>query len=829
MKKAKEKKPTLVNINDTANHDRYDDVYTEYTCSKIAKANQKKSGIEFTTENNIRLRVSAVGEHIIRFRYAVHEFEKDHSFAVSKNFKPKKTSLQLNEDKNSYIISTEQATCIVSKSNMKVSVFNPEGKLISKDKGGFIARSTINEGFNYIGLQKSIIKSEVFFGLGDKTSKLNLRGQRLENWNTDSFAYGKHSDPLYKTIPFFYGLRNGLAYGIFFDNTSKSIFDFDSKKKNELSFHGESGEMNYYLILGPSLDEVAQRYTLLTGTPELPPMWALGYHQCRWSYYPEGRVLALAKKFRNLKIPCDSIYLDIDYMDGFRCFTWSKKFFPNLKKVLNKIEDKGFDTVVMIDPGIKVDPDYFVYNQGIKKGYFCKRTDGKLMIGPVWPENCVFPDFTKKEVRDWWGALYKELYLDIGVSGFWNDMNEPAVFKVNSKTFPDEVMHHMEGQPSNHRRAHNIYGQQMAKATFKGLKKLNKEKRPFVLTRATYSGGQRYASVWTGDNIATWEHMQIANSQTQRLSISGFSFSGSDIGGFVDQPTADMMSRWLQLGVFHPFYRVHSIGNREDGSAGIEEQDVEMDPEKRLDQEPWAFGEEATALNRKAIEFRYKMLPYIYSCFNDYVVEGKPMIRSLIFADQKDKNLLNVERDFLFGEHLLVSPVIKAKTRSQTIYLPKGSWFDFHTGETFAGGKKHKVKVKKDRIPVFAKAGSVIPMHTVRQHTKEPADQLILRIFLSNDDFTCWYYEDAGEGYEYLEDQYKEIAFDFNVKSKSIEAATTTYGEFKMHYKNILYQIYGLPELTQSILINGKSVPYTRSEGVVRFSSKKIFKTLEIS
>ena len=829
MKKGLKKTPSLVNIKDTANHDRYDDVYKEYTPSKVVSASTKKNRVELVCENGIKLRISSHGPHILRFRYAIGEYEKDQSFAVSKNFKPKKTPLKLTEDKNSYVVSTESATCIISKSNLKVNVFNPEGKLISKDKLGFVARSTILKGFNYISLQKSIIKSESFFGFGDKSSKLNLRGQKFENWNTDSFAYGKKTDPLYKTIPFFYGLRNGLAYGIFFDNTSKSFFDFDSKKKNELSFYGESGEMNYYLILGPELDQVAQRYTLLTGTPELPPMWALGYHQCRWSYYPEGRVLALAKKFRALKIPCDSIYLDIDYMDGFRCFTWSKKFFPNLKKVITKIEEKGFDTVVMIDPGIKEDPDYFVYKEGIKEGYFCKRTDGKLMIGPVWPENCVFPDFTKKEVRTWWGKLYKKLYLDIGVSGFWNDMNEPAVFKVNSKTFPDEVMHDMDGNPSNHRRAHNIYGMQMAKASFKGLKKLNKDKRPFVLTRATYSGGQRYSSVWTGDNIATWEHLQIANTQCQRLSISGFSFTGSDIGGFVEQPSPEMMTRWLQLAVFHPFYRVHSIGNREDGSSGVEEQEVEVDPAKRLDQEPWAFGEETTILTRKAIEFRYKLLPYIYSTFNDYVVEGKPMIRSLIFADQKDKNLVNEERDFLFGEHLLVSPVIKPKARTQSVYLPKGKWFDFHTGEEYMGGKSHKIKLRKDRIPIFAKEGAVIPMHTVRQHTKTPADQLILRIFLSEDDFTSWHYEDAGDGYDYLADEYKEVAFDFNVKSKRITAETTTYGEYKMYYKNILYQIYGLPELTQSILINGKSVPYTRSDGIVRFSTKRIFETLEIS
>ncbi|MCB0589481.1 MAG: hypothetical protein KDD06_29625, partial [Phaeodactylibacter sp.] len=327
---------------------------------------------------------------------------------------------------------------------------------------------------------------------------------------------------------------------------------------------------------------------------------------------------------------CDAIYLDIDYMDGYRCFTWNKDYFPNPSAMIGKLRQQGFQTVVMIDPGIRVDSKYRVYQKGMEKEAFARRSSGELMRGPVWPPDCVFPDFTRPDVREWWGGLYKGLYLEDGVSGFWNDMNEPAVFKVEGATCPDNVLHHYDGHPCDHRKAHNVYGQQMSRATFEGLKKLKPGKRPFVLTRATFSGGQRFASVWTGDNAATWEHLRLANLQCQRLSASGFSFVGSDIGGFDKQPDGELFIRWLQLAVFHPLYRVHSMGNNIDGAAEAEAEMIQAaEKENRMDQEPWSFGEDNTLLARKAIEFRYELLPYIYTAFRQYVQTGSPVIRSL--------------------------------------------------------------------------------------------------------------------------------------------------------------------------------------------------------
>ena len=821
-KKAKPVEPTLVNVKDVGNHERYQDVYTDISPDTIASIKTKGAVAHLKSENKVHLKVEFLNDSIIRVRYGYQALAEDFSYAIDKDFKHEGKKIIAEEQANAYLLKGSKLSCKVSKKDMSISIYNEDGKLINQDAAPCTFRSTIHKGFIKAELKKKSVKSESFFGLGDKSCSLQLRGQKLNNWNTDAFAYGVKTDPLYKTIPFYYGLKQGIGYGIFHDNTFRSHFDFDSGSTNEVTYHAEGGEINYYFIYGPGLSAVAEQYAMLTGVPELPPMWALGFHQCRWSYYPEERFLRVAKEFRKRKIPCDSIYLDIDYMDGFRCFTSSDKFFPNLKKAIKKVKDQGFDTVVMIDPGIKAEEGYFVYDQGLEKGFFCKRTDGQLMIGPVWPDSCVFPDFTNKKVRKWFGSLYEELYNDTGVSGFWNDMNEPAVFKVKSCTFPDEVLHHFEGHGGNHRKAHNIYGMQMTVATQEGLKKLNKEKRPFVLTRATYSGGQRYSSVWTGDNIATWEQLQLSNTQVQRLSISGYSFAGSDIGGFVDQPTPELITRWLQLAVFHPFYRIHSIGNREDGSAGVTEAQEEIEKTARLDQEPWAFGEKSENANRKAIELRYQLLPYIYTTFEQHISRGTPMTRSMIFENQGNKKFIEEERDFMFGKDLFVSPVIKAKAKSQKINLPAGNWYNLHTYDSTENKRSITEKLNDDTIPVFARGGSVIPFHPVRQHTKEKLKEITFKIFASEEQSSGYYYEDKGEGYGHLKKKYKKIFFDFSGKEKSFECHIQSEGKHKMPYKTYKYEIIGLEFEPKILIVDGK-------KSKSKFDPKRKVLTLESS
>src|SRR5699024_5667175 len=452
------------------------------------------------------------------------------------------------------------------------------------------------KGVTKVEITKEAPEDLTYWGLGDKVPESNLRGHSFENWNTDSFEYKRGDDPLYRSIPFYAALQNGRAYGIFLDNSYRSHFDFDSNERNISSFSATGGVMDYYFINGPGLTEVTERYSRLTGTPEMPPMWALGYHQCRWSYYPESRVRKLAETFRDKQIPCDALYLDIDYMDGYRVFTWNEDHFPDPTSMIEDLKQQGFKTIVMIDPCIKADNDYFVYRQGKEKDYFCRRPDGDLLLAPVWPAQSAFPDFTRPEVRDWWADLYEDHIAAKKVAGIWNDMNEPAVFEIESKTMPEDIRHHYEGQPCSHKKAHNIYGMQMARASLQGLKKHNPDKRPFLLTRANFAGGQRYAALWTGDNIASWDHLKLANEQCQRLSISGYSFVGTDIGGFVDEPSPELFTRWLQLSVFHPLFRTHTMGFNVDGSAAVDEEEVQQQKKRKetSDQEPWSYGEKYT-------------------------------------------------------------------------------------------------------------------------------------------------------------------------------------------------------------------------------------------
>jgi len=597
-----------------------------------------------------------------------------------------------------------------------------------------------------------------------------------------------------------------------------------------LSFFAEGGEMDYYFIYGPSLLSVAEKYTDLTGRPELPPLWSLGFHQCRWSYFPDKRVKEVASEFRKRAIPCDAIYLDIDYMDAYKCFTWDKNYFPDPKGMVHSLKEQGFQTVVMIDPGIKIDKDYFVYEQGIENNYFCKRSNGDLMEGPVWPPNCVWPDYTHPKVRKWWGDLYEELYNEIGISGFWNDMNEPAMFQVDHKTFPDEVLHHYEGNQTNHAKAHNIYGQQMSRATLDGLQRLQPQKRPFLVTRASFSGGQRYAAVWTGDNMASWEHLHIASTQCQRLSISGFSFVGSDIGGFFKYPDGELMVRWLQLGIFHPFYRVHSMGNNDDGSAEVDAEKVKArDALDRLDQEPWAFGKKYTSAATKAIELRYQLLPYLYTAFWQYVQKGTPMIKQLCFFDQQDRNTFNREDEFIVGNSILVHPVKEAKAKKVSVYLPKGRWFDFWTGTVYEGKQLIKYKVDMDHIPIFILAGGIIPMYPVMQYTNEkPVGTLGLKVYYSDQNQTQYLYEDEGDGYEYKKKHYSLKTFHNKSKKKSYHLQQETKGHFNTTYDQIEIDLIGLPEKIKSCQVDDKEVKFSKTDFGIKLMIPEDFKQLSI-
>ena len=760
--------------------------------SKIISFKKDVDNLYFTTDNNVKLQLTVVRDSILRFRYSTTgRFDKDFSYAITKYASTGYNHLEIAEDKDCYTVTTSKLICNVYKENLGVEIFDAKDKtLLSQDEAGFHWEESYEHGGDIVKMSKISHDGESYYGLGDKPQNPNLKGRRFENWVTDSYAYGKDTDPIYKAIPFYTGLHHEKAYGIFFDNTFRSFFDFAHERRNVTSFWAQGGEMNYYFIYGPEMERVVAKYTDLTGKPhQMPPMWTLGFHQCKWSYYPESKVKEIASKLRKLKIPCDAIYLDIDYMDGFRCFTCNKEYFPDPKRMVKELAEDGFKTVAIIDPGIKIDEDYTVFKEGLEKDYFCKRADGPYMKGKVWPGECYFPDYTKPEVREWWSGLFKELIEDVGIKGVWNDMNEPAVMEVPNKTFPNDVRHDYDGNPCSHRKAHNVYGMQMARATYHGLKKFSYPKRPFVITRAAYSGTQRYTSTWTGDNVATWEHLWIANVQAQRLAMSGYSFTGSDIGGFAEQPQGELFARWIQLGVFHPFCRVHSSGDHGD-------------------QEPWSFGQDVTDIFRKFVEIRYQLLPYLYTAFWQNISDGVPILKSLVLFDQDDVHTHYRTDEFIYGDKILVCPILEPNSKGRRMYLPFGNWYNFWNHEVVDGGKELWVDADIDSMPIFIKEGAIIPKFPVQQYVGEKdIDKVVLDVYYKQGKETSLFYDDAHDGYDYTKGRYSLRTFKLTGKRKEIIVQQHKEGKYTSNYESFEMRFHGLPFKIKMVELDNVEIP----------------------
>lgn len=762
----------------------------------------------FQCDNEVVLKTEVLSDRMIRFRFTTDgHFENDFSYAINKNFSDTVEECEFVEKEDHYRITTDRVICTISKEGLQARILDRSGNVLCEDEKGFHWEENREWGGNIVIQSKKIQSGEHYYGLGDKSCNMDLRTNRFQLWGSDTYGYDAKSDPLYKNIPFYIGLHHGMSYGIFFDNSFRSFFDFGHERSNVSSFFAQGGEMNYYFIYGPEQMEVVRQYTALTGVPEMPPMWALGYHQCKWSYYPEKKVKEITKEFRDRTIPCDAIYLDIDYMEGFRCFTWSKEYFPNPKKMVDELKKDGFKTVVIIDPGIKIDKGYPVYTEAFEKDYFCKRADGPLMKGSVWPGLCNFPDFTKPVVRDWWADLFEGLIKDVGVKGVWNDMNEPAVFEEG--TFPLDVRHDYDGNPCSHRKGHNVYGMQMARATYHGVKKFSNPDRPFVITRSGYAGVQRYTSAWTGDNVASWEHLKIANVQCQRLSISGMSFIGSDIGGFIETPDGELYIRWLQLAIFHPFCRTHSSGDHGD-------------------QEPWSFGDEFTDMARKAIELRYQLLPYIYTAFWQYVNENKPMLRPLALLDQRNLDTYFRQDEFGLGDHLLACPVTQPQVDGRWLFLPKGEWYYWWTDEINEGGMEVWADAPMDTIPLYVKAGAVLPMNPIMQYVGEKkVEELTLHIYYKTGKETSRLYEDAGDGYDYVNGGQVLKTFNLVGDGNSLTVEQIKEGDFQTEYKAYTLVFHGIK--LKSALIDGVEMKATGSETTYTIKGvNKDFNKLEV-
>ena len=716
-------------------------VYAQFQfAGKINSYKKYDNRIELKLDN-AKGAVYIYDRNLIRFRFTnKEEFSKAPSYAVIYQL-PEKTNFAFTDEKTSLKIETDELIVKISKSPCRISVYDKNMNLINADEESFGVSFDNDE----VRCFKKLIDGESFYGLGEKSSGLRKNGNEYTLWNTDYPAYTGRTDQLYQSIPFFYGIKDFKAYGIFFDNTYKSRFNFGASNNRFYWFGAEKGEMDYYFIYGPEIKKVLSSYTQLTGRMEMPPLWALGYQQCRWSYYPESTLTTIASTLRNKQIPCDVLYLDIHYMDGYRVFTWDKNRFPDPPKMLAGLKEKGFKVVTIIDPGVKADMNYHAAKEGVEKDLFAKYPDGQLYQGEVWPSWAYFPDFTKKETRTWWGDKLSVM-LKEGISGFWNDMNEPATW---GQSFPDIVQFDDNGFNADHKKIHNVYGLEMARATVDGLKR-HSDKRHLIVTRAGFSGIQRYSAVWTGDNAATEEHLGLALTMPLNLGLGGVSFTGSDIGGFIDDATPRLYMRWMELGVFTPFFRQHS----EYGSKA---------------KEPWTFGEDIEYAVRDMINLRYRILPFLYTEFYNSTKTGLPIMRPMFLNYQKDKEAYSALSQFMVGEHLIVAPVLTENNDFKKLYLPEGNWYYIPENKFYKGGEWIIKEVPLNTLPMFLKEGAIIPFQEVQQYVGEKTiEETEIHIYpAAKSSYTL--YEDDGITYGHESGKYSLTSFTCEKKGNDIE------------------------------------------------------------
>jgi len=732
-------------------------------------------------ENNV-MKLTIISEAIIRIQVGKENKILDiPSYAVNPSL-VQEADWTLKEEKLKLLLTLPYGQVVIHKNPIRLQFLDDLGSEIEADDPGF--------GHGWDGKEvrvwKKLHPDVRFFGLGEKTGPLDKQGSHWVNWNTDFWAYEDRQDPLYVSIPFLIGLHEGRAYGIFFDNSYRSTYNLGAGNNRLYSFGAEDGEMNYYFIFGPEIRDVISRYTLLTGRMPLLPKWSLGYQQCRWSYYPEYEVMDLAKNFRQRQIPADVIYLDFHHMDEFKVFTWNKERFPDPERMLAELKKMGFKVIPIIDPGIKIEAGYAVHDEGVAGDHFITFQDGQLYKGAVWPGWCYFPDFSKASTREWWGKWYGQM-KDQGVSGFWNDMNEPAVW---GRELPYPVLFDDEGQKSTIKKMHNVYAHLEAQATYEGLRKHSLNERPFILTRSGWAGTQKYAAKWTGDNIANFKHLRMSVQMCLGLGLSGVPFVGPDIGGFVGSPTPELFARWVQLGVFMPFFRNHT-------SRGTE------------DQEPWTFGEHIEEIARGYISLRYQLMPYIYSAFRDCAINGVPMMRPLFLDYQDDEKTYSSEYQyqFLFGENILVAPVVEENRPYKKVYLPEGQWLDKWTEKVHQGKTEVIVDAPLGVLPAFFRVGGFVPNRDRIQYVDEfPLTELIVDVFSGADgEYTL--YLDDGLSFDFEKGVFDEIKFEQINQEASLEILSQSSNrQWAKSIKSVVYKIHNVKNAPAEVTVDNYKI-----------------------
>ncbi|MCS6984280.1 MAG: hypothetical protein NZM25_04005 [Leptospiraceae bacterium] len=638
----------------------------------------------------------------------------------------------------------------------------------------------------YPALAIDFEKNDRLMGLGAAASGLWRNDTKARLLNIDTVFYRREGEA-YSTFPFLWKFNSKSSAAIFLHTplplryeggTSEAVFYFERFDENDC--------LDIFFFFGNPA-EILASYAKITGLPYLPPLWALGFHQSRWSYKSEKKVLEIAKKMREHSIPCDAIYLDIHYMQDYKVFTFHPKNFSDPKKMTSQLEEMGIKTVAIVDPGVKVEHGYPVYEEGLKHDVFCKKKNGDVYVGKVWPGNSVFPDFSREEVRHFWASWHDVLFRK-GIRGIWNDMNDP-VLQIGKDYDPleEDIWHN--GQA--HYRVRNLYANYEALSSWEGFERYLPGERPFILTRSAFSGIQRYAALWTGDNHSSWEHLRLNLEHVLNLSLSGVPFCGADIGGFGGGPgirgifkfrkDRELMARWLELGYLMPFFRMHTVLYS-------------------YDQEPWSFGEEILQIARKYIRRRYRFLPYLYLLFLQASKTGEPIVRPLLYEYPHLQDV--TENLFLVGKNLLAAAVLEKGQREMELTLPEGLWYHYETGELLEGNKTYRISTPINSHPLFVRAGTALPTAEPMRNTYDTLSSGLIWDVFPSQNISGEYYLDDGKSPS--PNQYYRMVFYGKEKKGELEV---TLKEEKKGYEPSFDKIFvRLPQGYNTAIFQGKEI-----------------------
>jgi alpha-glucosidase len=786
--------------------------------SRVTSVQPLANGIELH-DGPLIMRITALRDDVIRIRASRSGvLPEDASWAVLPEARGASVTVMQRSDAISASFQTSALRITIGRATGLLTVSDLAGNILQQDS------EPIHFEGSRFRLSNVMPADEHYFGLGDKTGAFDHRDAAFRMWNTDAYAWQESTDPLYKDIPFFLTYRAGTSLGVLIDNTWPCSFDFGKTSFNEFVYRAENGPADIYLLYGPSAKQVLKSYAWLTGPTPLPPLWTLGFQQSRYSYMTQARVLEVADRLRTDKIPADAIYMDIDYQDRNRPFTIDRQAFPDMAGLVSQLHKEMFHVVAITDLHVADQPgqNYAPYDSGIAGHEFVTNPDGSVFVGKVWPGPSVFPDFTRQQTRRWFGGLYKD-FVHLGVDGFWNDMNEPSVFN-QLKTIPGNVIDRIDepgfvARTATQREIHNVYGMENSRATFDGMLTLRPEVRPFVLTRASYAGGQRYAATWTGDNSATWNHLRLTTSMLKNLGLSGFSLAGADVGGYAGTPSPELLTRWIEIGAFQPIDRDHA------------EKDTG-------DHEPWVNGPQQEDIRRRFIETRYKLLPYLYTVMEDNTRTGLPLLRPLFLEFPNaapDHHPLDIDLDasgeFMVGPDLLVAaPPFLDKVDDYDATLPSLGWYDFWTGlpasykpppirpamfepEIAAGPAVH-IHPELAMLPVFVRPGSILPVAPLVQSTEErPQGNLTLRVF-PGADCKGSLYQDDGTTFAYRNGGFLRMSFTCSRQPDGLSIHIGRHeGSYPAWWKQIAVEVNGLATRPTSIMINGHPVQFDAATG----------------